>query len=78
MSVPRRLRAPQQNGAVLAEPPLADVSRLLAANRRLLANDATILGRSWVVGHGVPSDGVPLRPFRTIIRPDITHHGPSS
>jgi hypothetical protein len=42
------LRAPAQDGAVLAQPPLADVGRLLADNRRALAQpSATLLGRPW-------------------------------
>jgi hypothetical protein len=46
---PRRLRAPQQHGAVLAEPPLADVEALAASNRKRLAHATfPILGRSAV------------------------------
>jgi hypothetical protein len=46
--VPRRLRAPQQNGGVFAEPPLVDVGRLLADNRRKLSAYAPgIFGRPW-------------------------------
>jgi hypothetical protein len=41
-----RLRAPQQDGAVLAEPPLADVGRLLAVNQARLADlPFDLLGR---------------------------------
>jgi hypothetical protein len=48
VSVPGRLRAPQQNGAVLAEPPLAEVGPLLAANRRRLAlPPAALQGHDW-------------------------------
>jgi hypothetical protein len=45
---PRRLRAPEQNGAVLAEPPFANVGDLLVQNRKLLSDSTTgLLGRSW-------------------------------
>jgi len=45
---PRRLRAPGQNGAVLAEPPFANVGDLLVQNRKLLSDSTTgLLGRSW-------------------------------
>jgi hypothetical protein len=46
--VPRRLRAPRQDGAVVAEPPLDEAAALLAANRRLRARPGPdILGRPW-------------------------------
>jgi hypothetical protein len=42
------LRAPGENGAVVAEPPLADVGQFLDRNRQSLLQDSTdILGRSW-------------------------------
>jgi hypothetical protein len=51
VSEPRRcgrLRAPQQDGAVVAEPALAEVGRLVADNRRRFAEqNTTFLGRSW-------------------------------
>jgi hypothetical protein len=48
VSVPRRLRAPQQDQAILSEPPLAEVGELLAANRQRLAQPAApLLGRDW-------------------------------
>jgi hypothetical protein len=48
VSVSRRLRAPQEHGAVVAEPPLADVPNLLTANRQELVRiDANILGQPW-------------------------------
>jgi hypothetical protein len=47
VSPSRPLRAPRENGAMVAEPPLADVGRLLDENRRRLArSDIDILGRS--------------------------------
>jgi hypothetical protein len=46
--VPRRLRAPQQDGAVLAEPPLADGGAALGRNRRLFHGQrGALLGGSW-------------------------------
>ena len=48
MILPRRLHAPRQDGAVVAEPPLAEAGQLLAGNRRRLAQAAPeILGRPW-------------------------------
>jgi hypothetical protein len=45
VSLPR-LRAPREDGAVLAEPPLTDAGRLLADNHaRLAAADVRVLGR---------------------------------
>jgi hypothetical protein len=45
---PRRLRAPAEDGAVVAAPPLAEVGFLLAANRQRLEHFSTGLGgRSW-------------------------------
>jgi hypothetical protein len=45
---PRRLRAPRDNGAVVAEPPLSEVGRLLASNRQQLdRTPARFLGRAW-------------------------------
>jgi hypothetical protein len=42
------LRAPRDSGAVVAEPPLAEVGRLLELNRaRLRQSSADFLGRSW-------------------------------
>ncbi len=42
----RRLQAPRQDGAVVADPPLEDAAALLEGNRRLLAHHAfAILGR---------------------------------
>jgi hypothetical protein len=45
--VPRVLRTPEQDGALLAEPPLAQVAGLLIENRRLLRSGPDILGRGW-------------------------------
>ncbi len=45
------LRAPGDNGAVVAVPPLEEVGRLLAANRQrleALARGPGLLGRSWI------------------------------
>src|SRR5437868_3191049 len=40
-------KAPQQHGAIVAEPPWADATRLVAANRQRLASiDLDLLGRS--------------------------------
>lgn len=44
----RRLQAPQDNGAVLVEPPLSSVGDMLAANRRDLSEGPEILGRPWI------------------------------
>jgi hypothetical protein len=41
------LRAPRQDGAVVAEPPLAEVGALLAANEARLAAGGPLLGRPW-------------------------------
>jgi hypothetical protein len=44
----RHLRAPRDNGAVLAEPPLAETGELLRLNRQLLHQPiAELLGRPW-------------------------------
>jgi hypothetical protein len=44
----RELRAPREDGAVLAEPPLGAVGSWLHVNRlRLQRTDQTVLGRSW-------------------------------
>jgi hypothetical protein len=48
VSATPRLRAPRQDGAVLAEPPLEQAGRLLDENRRLLAVPLSILGRPLV------------------------------
>jgi hypothetical protein len=46
--VPRRLQAPQEDRAILAQPPLADAGRLLADNRQRLAKiDLQIFGRAF-------------------------------
>jgi hypothetical protein len=46
--LPRRLRAPQPDGAVLAEPPLAAAGELLERNRLLFQGQGgSLLGRSW-------------------------------
>jgi hypothetical protein len=45
VSPAQRWRAPRQDGAVLAEPPLDAAGRLLTDNRRLLAAPLQILGR---------------------------------
>jgi hypothetical protein len=46
--VPRRLRAPVQDGAIVAEPPLSEVRTLLRENRQRLSFPAApLLGRSW-------------------------------
>jgi len=42
-----RWRAPQEEGAVLADPPLTQVGELLAENRRRLADGPVILGRPF-------------------------------
>lgn len=48
MTAARPLRAPQEDGAVLADPPLDQAGRLIAANRRRLdALPGGLLGRSW-------------------------------
>lgn len=48
MTLPRRLRAPPEHGAVLAEPPLAEAETWIAANRRQFTTLAfPLLGRSW-------------------------------
>src|SRR5262245_11737843 len=45
--VSRRLRAPEQNGGVVAEPPLTEAGRWLAANQQRFASSTfAILGRS--------------------------------
>src|SRR5262249_60584214 len=41
------LRAPRQDGAVVAEPPLADVGAMPAANAARLAAGGALLGRPW-------------------------------
>jgi hypothetical protein len=41
------LRAPRQDGAVLADPPLERVGGLLEENRRRLAHGPPLLGRAW-------------------------------
>lgn len=48
MSGSRDLRAPRQHGAMLVEPPLANLAPILDANRRLLAQvERPVLGRSF-------------------------------
>jgi hypothetical protein len=47
VSAPDRLRAPPQDGGVLAVPGLEQVSALLEANRGRLAGGPPLLGRSW-------------------------------
>jgi hypothetical protein len=47
VTAPDRLRAPQQDGAVLAVPGLDHVGSLLAENRRRLASGPVLLGRPW-------------------------------
>lgn len=48
LSVPRRLRAPRQDGAFVADPPLDEAGTLLADNRQLLSVPGfDIFGRSW-------------------------------
>ncbi len=48
MSIPGQLRAPRQDGAIVAEPPLTKVGELLARNRQRLAQGAgDLLGRPW-------------------------------
>ena len=45
---PRRLQAPRQDGAIVAEPPLDEAGETLATNRRHLAVDAPpIFGQAW-------------------------------
>jgi hypothetical protein len=46
VTLPPRLRVPQEDGAVLAVPPLGEVPALLARNRRLLERiDSDLMGR---------------------------------
>jgi hypothetical protein len=47
VSVPEGLRAPGQDGAVLASPPLEQVGTLLEENRRRLAPGPALLGYDW-------------------------------
>jgi hypothetical protein len=48
LSARPELRAPKEDGAVLAEPPLAEAGELIARNRRRLDTArGDILGRSW-------------------------------
>ncbi len=48
MTARPELRAPREDGAVLAEPPLSAAGELIAANRRRLDSvGGTLLGRSW-------------------------------
>lgn len=48
MTAPRPLRVPRADGAIVAEPPLEDVGRLLALNRQRLSNPPLpFLGRPW-------------------------------
>jgi hypothetical protein len=47
VSAPERLRAPQEDGLVLAIPGLEQVGALLAENRRRLAAGPALLGRDW-------------------------------
>ena len=42
-----RLRAPRENHAILAEPPLADVGTILAENRRLFQQQLQFFDVSW-------------------------------
>jgi len=43
-----RLRAPRDNGAVVAEPPLAEAGALIARNRQRLSQlVGGLLGRTW-------------------------------
>jgi hypothetical protein len=45
---PRQVRAPREDGAVVAAPPLAEVGDLIEANRRTLAaRGPDVLGRPW-------------------------------
>jgi hypothetical protein len=43
----RQVRAPKEDGAVVAEPPLADVGRLASDNARRRLQTPPILGRPW-------------------------------
>lgn len=45
MSSPRRLKAPAEDGGILAEPPLGEVGRLIEENCQRLAAPVDILGR---------------------------------
>lgn len=48
MTSPRRLRAPREHGAVLADPSVDQVGQLLAKNQQVLASfTGDFLGRSW-------------------------------
>jgi hypothetical protein len=52
VTLPRRLRAPKEHGAVLAEPPLADAEALVTLNRERLArfekdDYPPVFGRAW-------------------------------
>lgn len=55
----RRFRAPAGNGEVLADPPFADVPRLVAENRRRLDRADVVVG------------GMPLRELRALARRDV-------
>lgn len=56
MSGPRRFRAPAGDGEVLADPPFADVPRLVAENRRGLTRPDVVIG------------GLPLPELRALAR----------
>ncbi|MBN9517256.1 hypothetical protein J0H58_01860 [bacterium] len=56
MSGPRRFRAPAGNGEVLADPPFAEIPRLVAENRRRLDRADVAIG------------GMPLRELRALAR----------
>jgi hypothetical protein len=48
LSASRELRAPKEDGAVLAEPPLVEAGEIIARNRRRLdATSPGLLGRPW-------------------------------
>ncbi|MGL6096922.1 MAG: hypothetical protein ACRC7O_14140 [Fimbriiglobus sp.] len=57
--MPRRFRAPAGNSEILADPPFADVPRLVAENRRRLDRADVLVG------------GMPLRELRSLARREI-------
>jgi hypothetical protein len=59
MSGPRRFRAPAGDGDVLADPPFADVPRLVEENRRRLNRPDVMIG------------GLPLPELRTLARREV-------
>src|SRR5438477_2549009 len=65
----RRLRAPQDDGAALIDPPLADVVSLIARNRAageqfdrlgIFPGDFRTIARIWALAPAAARDGVKL------------------